>query len=114
MDPTQADNIDETEPLSAHSDIETTFLFPDFPDKSEWELLARAVIAIVLMAHIHTLPTELRLGSEVTMLLHLANAGSSEFNITRIGAHLHSPFDFSYFIQNVRCCLCSVLCGVRV
>jgi len=36
----------------------------------------------------------------VTVLVGFSNSGDKAFNLTAIGAHLHSPFDFSYYIQN--------------
>jgi len=34
------------------------------------------------------------------MLVLFHNKGPSEFNITSVRAHLHSPYDHSYYIQN--------------
>jgi len=34
------------------------------------------------------------------MLLGVHNGGKAPFNISYVYAHLHSPFDFSYYIQN--------------
>jgi len=39
-------------------------------------------------------------GEEATILVDVSNNGQDVFNITRIGAFLHSPFDLSYYIQN--------------
>jgi hypothetical protein len=36
----------------------------------------------------------------VTVLLGFKNDASESFNITTLGAHFHSPYDLSYFIQN--------------
>lgn len=44
------------------------------------------------------------MGEKITMLVLFHNKGKAEFNITAIRAHLHSPFDYSYYIQNVRLC----------
>lgn len=63
-------------PFGPHPDIETTFLFPDFADK------------------------KFVLGEPVHVLVGFNNKGNNSFNITGIGAHLHSPVDLSYFIQN--------------
>ncbi len=40
-------------------------------------------------------------GEEVVALLGLTNTGDRTYNLTYIGAHLHSAYDFSFFIQNV-------------
>jgi hypothetical protein len=39
-------------------------------------------------------------GQEATVLVSFSNNGESAINITHIGAHLHSPYDYSFFIQN--------------
>jgi len=46
------------------------------------------------------LKKKIPVGEKITMLVVFHNNGTSEFNITNIRAHLHSPFDFSYYIQN--------------
>jgi len=63
-------------PFGPHPDVETTAIFPDFPDK------------------------RLVLGQPISILLGFTNKGKGSFNITGIGAHLHSPVDLTYFIQN--------------
>jgi len=40
------------------------------------------------------------LGAPSSVLIHFANEGVRTFNVTRVGAHFHSPFDLSYYIQN--------------
>jgi len=67
---------EEARVVGPAADIDTSALFPGHPDK------------------------KLPIGQEVTVLVQVANRGNSDFNITHIGAHLHSPFDFSYYIQN--------------
>lgn len=57
-------------------DVATTFTFPDYPDK------------------------RLPIGEKITLLVGFANRGSRSFNLTHIGAALHSPFDYNYYIQN--------------
>jgi len=57
-------------------DLVTTVFFPDFPNKH--------------------FPVQ----SEVKCLIGITNIGDKTFNISYIGAHFHSPFDFSYYIQN--------------
>jgi len=62
--------------LVASPNAHTRVLFPDFPTK------------------------KIPVGKEVTVLVGFSNSGDKTFNITAIGAHLHSPFDFGYYIQN--------------
>lgn len=40
------------------------------------------------------------LGKDVTLLVAFNNNGEKSFNISQIAAHLHSPFDYNYYIQN--------------
>lgn len=40
------------------------------------------------------------IGEETTVLVSFSNNGQAPINITHIGAHLHSPFDYSFFVQN--------------
>jgi len=37
---------------------------------------------------------------EVTVLIGLTNNGMDNLNVSYVGAHLHSPYDFDYYIQN--------------
>jgi len=62
--------------LVASPDVHTRVLFPDYPTK------------------------KIPVGKDVTVLVGFSNAGSKPFNITYIGAHLHSPYDYGYYIQN--------------
>jgi hypothetical protein len=41
-------------------------------------------------------------GTRTTVLLGVHNTGKNPFNISYVYASLHSPFDYSYYIQNVR------------
>ncbi len=45
--------------------------------------------------------SEFPAGEEVVALLGLTNTGDRTYNLSYIGAHLHSAYDFSFFIQNV-------------
>jgi len=62
--------------LTPSPDVQTIAYLPDFPDK------------------------RLVQGEEIRVLLGFHNSGSKSFNLSYVGAHLHSPFDFSYYIQN--------------
>lgn len=42
----------------------------------------------------------LPVGKEFTILVDFSNKGQDVFNVTKVVAFLHSPFDLSYFIQN--------------
>jgi translocon-associated protein subunit alpha len=75
--PTEDEDAEEEElALVASPNAHTRVLFPDYPTK------------------------KIPVGKEVTLLVGFSNSGDKTFNITAIGAHLHSPFDFTYYIQN--------------
>lgn len=40
------------------------------------------------------------LGQPITLLALFSNNGEKTFNVSTIFAHLHSPFDYNYYIQN--------------
>jgi len=67
---------EEEELLKPSPDVITSVYFPDFIEK------------------------RIPVGEKVTMLVLFHNKGKGAFNITAIKAHLHSPFDYSYYIQN--------------
>jgi len=67
---------EEEEELKPSPDVITSVFFPDYVEK------------------------KIPVGEKVTMLVLFHNKGKTEFNITAIRAHLHSPFDSSYYIQN--------------
>jgi hypothetical protein len=48
----------------------------------------------------NNLDNKFTLSQPATILTAFSNAGMKTFNVTGMGAHLHSPFDYSYFIQN--------------
>jgi translocon-associated protein subunit alpha len=74
---TEDEDAEEEElALVASPNAHTRVLFPDFPTK------------------------KIPVGKEVTVLVGFSNSGDKTFNITGIGAHLHSPYDFTYYIQN--------------
>jgi hypothetical protein len=62
--------------LKPSPDVITTFIFPEFPD------------------------SDFQIGEKVTLLISFHNTGTTAFNITSVQAHLHSPFDYNYYIQN--------------
>jgi len=62
--------------LKQHPDVRTVVYFPDFIDK------------------------KFHVGSKVNTLIGFNNKGDSGFNVTAIGAFFHSPYDYSYYIQN--------------
>jgi hypothetical protein len=39
-------------------------------------------------------------GEEVTALIGMTNSGPKTYNVSYVGAHLHSPYDFNFFVQN--------------
>jgi hypothetical protein len=59
-----------------HPDVRATVHFPDFADK------------------------KFNLGDRVNALIGFNNKGNHPFNVTAIGAYFHSPYDYSYYIQN--------------
>jgi hypothetical protein len=40
-------------------------------------------------------------GKEVTALIGLTNTGDKQYNVSYVGAHLHSPYDVNYYVQNL-------------
>eukprot|EP00455_Lapot_gusevi_P008309 TRINITY_DN1360_c0_g1_i4.p2 TRINITY_DN1360_c0_g1~~TRINITY_DN1360_c0_g1_i4.p2 ORF type:complete len:207 (-),score=112.30 TRINITY_DN1360_c0_g1_i4:185-775(-) len=62
--------------LFPSADITTTAFFPDSPTN------------------------QLVIGERVHILLGFVNRGDKEFNVTSIGAFLHSPYNHQYVIQN--------------
>jgi len=62
--------------LRHHPDVRTVVYFPDFTDK------------------------KFHVGEKVNALIGFNNKGDSGFNVTAIGAFFHSPYDYSYYIQN--------------
>lgn len=42
----------------------------------------------------------LPVGKEFTILVDFSNKGQDVFNVTKVAAFLHSPFDLNYYIQN--------------
>jgi len=72
----EEENEEEEITLVASPHAHTHVLFPEFPTK------------------------KIPVGKEVTILVGFSNSGDKAFNITAIGAHLHSPYDFTYYIQN--------------
>jgi len=75
--PAEEEDLEEEEiALVASPNAHTRVLFPDFPTK------------------------KIPVGKEVTVLVGFSNSGDKAFNLTAIGAHLHSPYDFTYYIQN--------------
>jgi len=71
------------ETLPSSGDLHTTVYFPASPKVNP---LSKSHEFIV--------------GEEVTVLLGVANSGSRAYNLTYISGSLHSPFDYSYYIQN--------------
>ena len=47
--------------------------------------------------------TELPIGETVTVLCGLVNDGDAPINVTNIQGSLNSPFDFNFYLMNVRC-----------
>jgi len=64
--------------LGPHSAVSTFIHFPDYPKEHRFIQ-----------------------GEDVVVLIGVSNRSpSTYFNVSYIGAQLHSPFDFSYYIQN--------------
>jgi len=68
---------DEDAVLKPSADVVATVYFPDFPSEKKFPI-----------------------GTDVQLLLGIHNKGKSTFNVSFIGASLHSPFDLDYYIQN--------------
>lgn len=70
------EEFDDDEDAVSSSDVTVNTMFPRFADK------------------------KFPLGKEVTLLVSFNNNGEKSFNVSHIVAHLHSPFDYNYYIQN--------------
>lgn len=57
-------------------EVTTSYFIPDYPDG------------------------RLPVGKPVTILVDFSNKGQDVFNVTKVAAFLHSPYDLNYFIQN--------------
>jgi len=66
----------DPEALKQSADITTFIHFPESPDR------------------------KLPIGGEVHALIGIHNGGKNPFNVSYIGASLHSPFQLDYYIQN--------------
>jgi len=77
-DKTSEDIEEETDTavLKPSPDIVTTVYFPGYAEK------------------------KFPVGTDVQLLLGVHNKGKAPYNISFIGAYLHSPFDLDYYIQN--------------
>lgn len=69
------DEEEDYEVLAPHVDIKTAVYFPDGEGTAY-------------------------LGEIITVLVSFFNTGDDAFNVTNVGASLHSPYDYSYYIQN--------------
>lgn len=67
------DEEDYEMPVMVHPDITTSVYFPD---------------------------ATIKIGERNSVVVAVSNSGRDSFNVTAMGAHLHSPFDFTYHIQN--------------
>lgn len=76
-DETNANAEDDTyeDDYDVH-EVTTSYYIPDYPDG------------------------RLPVGKPVTILVDFANKGQDVFNVTRVAAFLHSPYDLNYYIQN--------------
>jgi len=72
----EAYDTEDEQGVGPAEDVDVVFSFHEAPDK------------------------KLKIGEVATLLVGLNNRGESVYNITGIGAHLHSPVDFLFFIQN--------------
>jgi len=71
------EEFDDDEDAISSSDVTVKSIYPAHPDKKNFPL-----------------------GKDVTLLVAFNNNGEKSFNISQIAAHLHSPFDYNYYIQN--------------
>jgi len=105
-------NAQEDEEVPVSEEEETQHTTTESPDSTtgnpaEEEELEEEEITLVASPHAHTrvlfpdFPAKkIPVGKEVTALIGFSNTGDKAFNVTGIGAHLHSPYDFAYYIQN--------------
>lgn len=67
---------EEDDVLGPSEDVQCLSVLLDYPDK-------RIIV-----------------GEEVVVLMSFINKGETSFNLTEVGAFLHSPFDFNYYMHN--------------
>lgn len=77
----EIDDEEEEEDFYSYDDedfeeVDASYLFVDFPDK------------------------QITIGEPVKVLVSFDNRGSDTLNVTAVQAHLHSVYDYSYFIAN--------------
>jgi len=70
------EDSDDDATLTPSADVSTAYIFPAYSEK------------------------RLELGEKITLLVVVSNTGLSTFNLTGMACHLHSQFDFTYYIQN--------------
>jgi hypothetical protein len=71
----EEDEDEDVDKVSSHPDIATSFYFPENPER------------------------KLKIGELTYVIVGVHNRGSNTFNLTGVGASLHSPKDYSYTIQ---------------
>jgi len=76
-DEDEYEDVDVDGEVGPHSQVETIVFFPQYPAEKRFLI-----------------------GEPVTLLVGFSNKGDNSFAITAIGAHFHSPYDLSYYIQN--------------
>jgi len=77
-------------------------LFSHSLSHSRCSLSARSLISLFAVVSFLLLLSGFHVGSEIELLFGFTNNGELPLNISVVGAFLHSPYDFTYYIQNVR------------
>lgn len=92
----RAEDDEEEEEVSVSE--ETPEATATFDDEEYVDDLSADVTTTYLLPN--NLDKKLPIGQPVTLLINFINNGQEVINVTNVGAFLHSPFDFNYYIQN--------------
>jgi len=97
----QDDDGDATEHVDTkpEEDEEPRETAPEDEDEEDWLLTPHRDVSIAGVFPAHG-DRRLFLDTPITLVVGFANKGGESFNITGIGAHLHHPHDYSFYIQN--------------
>jgi len=89
----QQDPQAQSPPATASEDEDDVFL-----EESSLVQSSEDIVTTVFFPHVPI--KHIPVASEVTMLVGITNKGDKVFNITEIGGNVHSPYEYSYYLQN--------------
>lgn len=74
--------------------------FDQYEDEDEEEFVQPVLIHPDVSTTVYFPQETVKIGERNSLVIGFTNSGRDSFNVTAMGAHLHSPFDYSYHIQN--------------